>query len=109
MKAMYRQFSVGFAAGSIGVLQAGFAQFVLPLGVYKVEVWAQGGLTDQSISISTTNSPFYQAYSATAKPVLFAVFNPSNPYSMLSFDTTATTNNASTLTGMIIITPVESV
>jgi len=109
MKTFVRQFSVSFSASSSGSYHLGFEQFNLPTGYYKVEVWAEGSLTDQAISISTLSSPYYQYYNGAVEPVLVALFNPAAPAGLLSFDAQAVTNNASTLTGVIFISEVESV
>jgi hypothetical protein len=109
MNQIYRTFSVAFSAGSSGSVNH-FASFNVPSGVYRVEVYSQGGGTDASISIDQA-SIYYQSYDSTKEPVVVALVSPNGPggNGVLSFTCTAITNNASTSAGFITITPVRAV
>lgn len=105
MKQIAKQFSVAFAAGHSGS-STQFATFNVPSGVYRVEVFSQGGGSDASISIDQT-SLYYQYYNASDQPVVFSLVSVLD--GVISFHCTASTNNASTSTGVIFITPVSLV
>lgn len=106
MKPVLKQFSVSFAAGHAGSTTP-FAKFNLPSGIYKIEVYSQGGGADASISLDQS-SLYYQYYTYSFEPSVFAIASPDSN-GVLSFTLTASTNNASTSTGVVVITPVENV
>lgn len=106
MKPIYKQFSASFLAGHSGST-APIAKFNLNSGIYKIEVYSQGGASDASISLDQS-SLYYQYYTSSFEPAVFALASPDSN-GVLSFTLTASTNNASTSTGIIVITLVEGV
>lgn len=105
MKQIAKQFSVSFTAGHSGSSNQ-FASFNVPSGVYRVEVFSQGGAGDASISIDQA-SLYYQYYNSNDQPVVFSLVSVLD--GIISFHCTASTNNASISTGVIFITPVSLV
>jgi hypothetical protein len=106
LKTITKSFSHSFGAGQSGT-SVSLASFNLPTGNYIISVFSTGGGSDASISLDQA-STYYQYYQGSFQPSVFALAEPDSS-GIISFHITASTNNASTTTGVIVIEHVDNV
>lgn len=104
-EAFVRQYVQSFGAGSLGTVLF-LTGFQVPLGVYKVEVYAQGA----GLITITADQPslYYQATASPGNPEVVNVLSPDQS-GVISFHATCNTNVATTESGVIILTPLTLV
>jgi hypothetical protein len=104
-KGIVRQYIVGFGAGALGATTP-LTGFQVPLGVYRMEVFAQGA---GNISISVDQaSLYYQSFNAAVEPSVMGVLSP-DKNGVISFTATCNVNTATSESGVIILTPLTLV